>query len=129
MFQMFPSGQTHPQRLASEFHTDRVIGRDKFTGDFGQVEQRLQERVALPQHHGGPCGALGGQQPGGQALDALLEFGHCGEPTLLFEAAGDALESGDKTRRGEEEEEEEEKKTSFICSAHRWGGNNQHTDG
>lgn len=108
MFQMFPSGKTHPQRFAFEFPTDRVIGSDKFTGDLRQVDHRLQERVALPQHHRGPCGDLGGLQPCGQALDALLQFGHCGEPTLLFEAAGGALEGENKTRWGGEK-------------IHRWG--------
>lgn len=82
----------------SLFLTDRVIGSDKLACDLRKVDQRLQERVAFLQHHRGRCGALGGLQPGGQALDALLQFGHCGEPTLLFEAAGGALERDDKTR-------------------------------
>lgn len=86
--------------FTSLFHTDRVIGSDKFACDLREVDQRLQERVALPQHHCGPYGALRGLQPCGQALDALLQFGHCGEPTLLFEAAGGALESEHNTRWG-----------------------------
>lgn len=86
--------KTHENnRFTSLFLTDRVIGSDKFACGLSEIDQKLQERVALPQHHCGPDGALGSLQPCGQALDALLQFGHCGEPTLLFETAGGALES------------------------------------
>lgn len=92
--------RTHEKgRFSSLFRTDRVIGSDKFACGLSEIDQKLQERVALPQHHCGPYGALRSLQPCGQALDALLQFGHCGEPTLLFETAGGALER-EKSRWG-----------------------------
>lgn len=73
--------------------TDRVVGSEQFACWLREVDLRLQTWVALPQHHGGPHSALWVLQPCGQALDALLQFGHRGEPTLLFETGGGALKT------------------------------------
>lgn len=85
--------------------TDRVVGSEQLASWLWQVDQGLQTWVAFLQHHCGPQSALMALQPGGQALDALLQLGHCGEPTLLFEAGCGALKAKHRDRWGERRRE------------------------
>lgn len=86
---------------------NRVVGSQHFASGLRQVDQGLQTGVAVFQHHRGADGALRALQSGGQTLDALLQLGHCGEPTLFFEAGGGALER-EKERCEEKDQRKEE---------------------
>lgn len=106
-------GGLHYVNQSWEGLTNRVVGSEQFACRLWQVDQGLQTRVALLQHHRSPQSALRALQSCGQALDALLQFGHCGEPTLLFEAGCGALKAEDR-----DEEKEDQRGNSGRWDVH-----------